>query len=174
MVTKPEGKLMDMPKTRLEEIPRQPDIQENVSKPQVFPMADPIANRLTNSKGKPQEKLVDISKSSLEEIPSPLRTQENLSKQILLPVPNQRPYVRIIATPSRGAASLRVHFISQTVGFQGRLKFSWSFGDGSESDVPEPPEHIYGVGRFNVILAVSDENGREDQASVTIYSLCKG
>jgi hypothetical protein len=54
------------------------------------------------------------------------------------------------------------------------LRFHWFLGNGKEWDGPEVPEQEYEVGRYDVVLAVSDAAGRMMKASVAIEAEAHG
>lgn len=83
--------------------------------------------------------------------------------------------VWIIVEPQQaGPAPLRVTFKAKVAGLTPPLAFHWDLGNGRECEEPEPPRQVYGVGRFNVILTVTDGKGHVKKASVTIDSQCRG
>lgn len=89
------------------------------------------------------------------------------------PVP--APSVRIVVEPgSSGVAPHRVRFRAEVEGLEPPLQFHWSLGNGRESTEQVPPPQVYGAGRYDVILSVTDAQGRVKRASVTIDSRCKG
>jgi hypothetical protein len=47
-------------------------------------------------------------------------------------------------------------------------------GDGKEWDGADVPEHAYEFGRYNVVLAVSDADGRVKKASLALNAEAKG
>lgn len=63
---------------------------------------------------------------------------------------------------------------AETAGLTPPLRFHWSLGNGKEWDGPEVPEQEYEVGRYDVILTVSDAAGHIRKASVAIESESRG
>lgn len=59
---------------------------------------------------------------------------------------------------------------ADTAGLAPPLRFHWNLGNGREWNGPEVPEQEYEVGRYDVILTVSDSVGRVGKASVAIES----
>jgi len=54
------------------------------------------------------------------------------------------------------------------------VKFLWWFGDGEESSEAYPPPHYYEIGRYSVVLEVTDDRGKHYSASVTIDAQSPG
>lgn len=48
------------------------------------------------------------------------------------------------------------------------LRFFWDLGDGGQWNGREVPERAYEFGRYNVVLAVSDADGRVKKASIAL------
>lgn len=85
------------------------------------------------------------------------------------------PSVGIVVSPAKaGPAPLRVTLRAEVLGLTPPLRFHWSLGDGRESDEPDPPGLVYRVGRYDVVLTVTDAEGRVKKASVTIDAQPRG
>lgn len=63
---------------------------------------------------------------------------------------------------------------AEATGLTPPLRFHWSLGNGKEWDGPEVPEQEYEVGRYDVILTVSDAARHVQKASVAIESESHG
>ncbi len=63
---------------------------------------------------------------------------------------------------------------AETAGLVPPLRFHWDLGNGKEWDGPETPEQEYEVGRYDVILTVTDAAGHVRKASVAIDSESHG
>lgn len=63
---------------------------------------------------------------------------------------------------------------AETAGLTPPLRFLWNLGNGKEWDGPETPEQEYEVGRYDVILTVTDAAGHVGKASVAIDSESHG
>lgn len=48
------------------------------------------------------------------------------------------------------------------------VKFHWTLGNGREWEGPEPPVQFYSVGRYDVVLTVTDSAGRVRKASMNV------
>lgn len=59
---------------------------------------------------------------------------------------------------------------AETSGLAPPLRFHWNLGNGKEWNGPEVPEQEYEVGRYDVILTVSDAARKVRKASVAIES----
>jgi len=84
-------------------------------------------------------------------------------------VPDSMGSVRII--PSHDPASgtvLVVRMRAEATGMLAPLKFHWYLGNGGEWNGPEPPPQTYIVGRYDVILTVTDAIGRVNKASMKV------
>lgn len=74
--------------------------------------------------------------------------------------------VRIVLSGKRtGGLTMAVTLRAETLGLFHPLKFHWSLGNGQEWYGPEPPLQTYIVGRYDVILTVTDGNGKVRKAS---------
>lgn len=67
-----------------------------------------------------------------------------------------------------------VSFQAVTEGLVAPLKYHWNLGNGKQWSGPEPFPQSYGVGRYDVILTVTDGDGRIKRASVAIDSQSHG
>lgn len=54
------------------------------------------------------------------------------------------------------------------------LEYHWNLGNGKQWSGPEPLPQAYGVGRYDVLLTVTDADGRIKRASVAIDSKSHG
>jgi hypothetical protein len=63
---------------------------------------------------------------------------------------------------------------AEVAGLTPPLRFSWDLGDGKQWDGADVPEHAYEFGRYNVVLAVSDADGRVKKASLALNAEAKG
>jgi len=54
------------------------------------------------------------------------------------------------------------------------LKFCWYFGDGQESKDAVPKPHFYDFGKYNLLLEVTDKNGKTYTASIVIDAALPG
>jgi len=59
-------------------------------------------------------------------------------------------------------------FQAEVVGFVQPLRFEWDLGDGARLASAEVPEHAYDFGRYNVILSVTDADGKARKASMSL------
>ena len=73
-----------------------------------------------------------------------------------------------------GRPPLIVTLRAETVGLTPPLRLHWNLGNGREWDGPEPPAQIYGAGRYDVILTVTDAAGYVKKSSVAIDSKSYG
>ncbi|MBI4741378.1 MAG: PKD domain-containing protein [Betaproteobacteria bacterium] len=64
--------------------------------------------------------------------------------------------------------------VSEISEFAQPLRFEWDLGDGARWYGAEVPEHAYDFGRYNVILAVTDADGRARRASLSLNVEAKG
>lgn len=81
-----------------------------------------------------------------------------------------QPVSIVIMHETSGGPPMTVTFRAETKGFTPPLRFYWSFGNGSQWDGAEPPRQLYEGGSYNVILTVTDAEGRIKKASITIHS----
>ncbi|RNC90255.1 MAG: PKD domain-containing protein [Allomuricauda sp.] len=85
------------------------------------------------------------------------------------PVSNDPPNAVLSATPESGDVPLEVNFTGdQSSDDTAVVSYNWNFGDGNTSNEVNPSHTFLSVGDFNVTLTVTDEEGLEDIASVTI------
>lgn len=85
------------------------------------------------------------------------------------------PSVDIIANYRHTATPpIIVSFQAVAAGLVAPLKYHWNFGNGKQWGGPEPLAQSYGVGRYDVILTVTDGDGRIKRASVAIDSQSHG
>jgi hypothetical protein len=78
--------------------------------------------------------------------------------------------VSIVVMHETSGPPMTVTFRAMTKGFAPPLRFHWSFGNGSQWAGPEPPRQLYEGGSYNVILTVTDAEGRIKEASMTVYA----
>lgn len=84
---------------------------------------------------------------------------------------NLPPVASATGAPVTGLAPLAVLFDGGASADpeNGPLTYSWDFGDGTPADTSVVPNHIYTVpGTYIAVLAVTDNFGNTDQASVTV------
>ena len=82
--------------------------------------------------------------------------------------------VEIIAVPKSGMGPMWVHFKPKMIGIEDPVSFQWLFGDGQESANKMPPAHYYDMGRYNVMLEVTDKSGKKYTAGITVDSASPG
>ncbi|WP_031427815.1 PKD domain-containing protein [Flavimarina sp. Hel_I_48] len=82
---------------------------------------------------------------------------------------NSAPEAVIAATPLKGQSPLEVTFTGENSTDNGDLlSYLWDFSDGETSEDVNPV-HVYNeLGTYNAKLTVTDENGLEDSAIITI------
>lgn len=92
------------------------------------------------------------------------------SKEFLLVILGIEPSARFVFAPQRPAAGTAVAFNDSSVDPDGRVEsWTWEFGDGSRS-LERNPVHVFqSSGEFNVSLYVTDGEGGDDLATVTIH-----
>jgi gliding motility-associated-like protein len=73
--------------------------------------------------------------------------------------------------PTKGCAPLAVAFASQSTGGGGSgiATYSWTFGDGGQSNVQNPNYTYNLTGQFDVQLKVTDQNGCSSSIKLTKY-----
>lgn len=73
-----------------------------------------------------------------------------------------------VPSSQSGCAPLKISFLNNAGGYE---KFRWSFGDGGESDKPEPVWVFDSEGEYNVVLAATGKNGETATYSslITVY-----
>lgn len=78
--------------------------------------------------------------------------------------------VRIVPSHdvTSSASSMVVRMHAEADGLVLPLKFHWYLGNGHEWNGPEPPPQTYIVGRYDVILTVTDGIGRVRKASMKV------
>ena len=83
---------------------------------------------------------------------------------------NRPPVARIQTDKVRGLAPLRVQFdASQSSDPDGDpLSYSWSFGDGTFSNLVNPSHTFSSPGNYRVVLTVDDGKGKSATTSITI------
>jgi len=69
------------------------------------------------------------------------------------------PEITVTANPTTGSAPLTVEFSSSVIGGDGALTYTWDFGDGDHSSLPNPTHTYVDVGIFNALLNVVDQDG---------------
>ena len=89
---------------------------------------------------------------------------------VVVSVPvNEAPIARILATPIVGIAPLEVAFdASNSSDDQAFLEYVWDFADGNTSQLINPRYIFETPGTYEVQLFVTDQEGLESSASVTI------
>lgn len=88
---------------------------------------------------------------------------------------HDEPAVSIVATYGHATSPpVIVSLQAETMGMAPPLKFHWSLGNGKEWLGAQPLPQAYGVGRYDVVLTVTDGEGRTKRASVAIDSKSHG
>ncbi|MCL4456463.1 MAG: PKD domain-containing protein [Nitrospirae bacterium] len=82
--------------------------------------------------------------------------------------------VEIIAVPKSAMGPIWVHFKPKLREIDDPVSFQWLFGDGQESSDKMPPAHYYDMGRYNVMLEVTDKSGKKYTAGITVDSASPG
>ncbi|MCL4492961.1 MAG: PKD domain-containing protein [Nitrospirae bacterium] len=82
--------------------------------------------------------------------------------------------IEIVAAPKTGKGPMWVHIEPKVNNLKEPLKFMWYFGDGNESEEMVPKPHYYDVGKFNLLLEVTEKTGKVYTASVTIDAVSPG
>ena len=83
---------------------------------------------------------------------------------------NQRPLVRVTATPTSGEAPLTVRFEATATDPDGGgpIALTWSFGDGGTAEGPSATHTYASPGTYTATLTATDAQGASSRASVTI------
>jgi endonuclease/exonuclease/phosphatase family metal-dependent hydrolase len=82
---------------------------------------------------------------------------------------NQPPQVTISASPTSGQSPLSVSFSSSASDPDGYITaYSWTFGDGNGSSIPNPTDVYVSPGAYTARLTVTDNAGASSNASVQI------
>ena len=76
-----------------------------------------------------------------------------------------QPTAAFDASPTTGYAALTVSFSDQTYSPDGIASWLWEFGDGTESDEPNPSHSYSEDGQYTVRLTVTDDDGDADSAT---------
>lgn len=82
--------------------------------------------------------------------------------------------IEIVANPKSGKGPMWVYIEPRVNNLKEPLKFTWSFGDGEESAEMIPKPHYYDFGKFNLVLEITDKEGKVYTASVTIDAVSPG
>lgn len=82
--------------------------------------------------------------------------------------------VEISAEPKSGISPLLVNIKPVLKNVQMPAKFEWYFGDGKYSTDMIPKPHLYGGGKYNVLLKVTDKTGKKYSASITVNVADRG
>jgi PKD repeat protein/N-acetylneuraminic acid mutarotase len=83
--------------------------------------------------------------------------------------PNQSPEAIATAVPTEGTAPLNVSFTgSGSTDDGGIVEYLWDFKDGTTSNLADPTHIFTEAGSYGVSLTVTDAEGLEDSASVSI------
>ncbi|PWU11776.1 MAG: hypothetical protein C5B51_01970 [Terriglobia bacterium] len=87
--------------------------------------------------------------------------------------PNQPPIAVASVTPGQGNAPLAVAFSSAgSRDPDGTItSYSWNFGDGASSTVPNPGHTYAAPGVYTALLQVTDNSGAKSSTSVTVTAL---
>ena len=92
-------------------------------------------------------------------------------------IPAAAPQGSVRIVPSHGSentSSLVVSMRAEVVDMEPPLRFHWHLGNGREWNGAEPPPQIYIVGRYDVILTVTDAAGRVRKASMNVDAQSHG
>ncbi|MEJ1222371.1 PKD domain-containing protein [Sediminicola sp. 1XM1-17] len=83
---------------------------------------------------------------------------------------NQPPNAIATANPMNGVAPLTVNFTgSNSTDNSGIVGYQWNFGDGTPTSSQRNPSHVYvNSGTYNAVLTVTDDDGFQDTATITI------
>ncbi len=77
----------------------------------------------------------------------------------------EQPTADFDASPTTGYAALTVSFSDQSYSPDGTASWLWEFGDGTESDEPNPSHSYSEDGQYTVRLTVIDEDGDADSVT---------
>jgi PKD repeat protein/DNA-binding MarR family transcriptional regulator len=72
------------------------------------------------------------------------------------------------ASTERGAAPLMVNFTALASGGDAPYRYSWSFGDGNASTLPDPEHTFDAPGRYTAFASVDDSEGEVVTQSVSV------
>jgi len=79
------------------------------------------------------------------------------------------PSVSIVAEyPRTNQPPKLVAFHAETTGLIPPLRFHWNLGNGREWKGPKPPPQSYDGGRYDIIVTVTDVDGRVRNTSLTL------
>lgn len=88
---------------------------------------------------------------------------------ITVNVPNQPPVAVVTATPEQGMVPLEVMFTgSGSTDDVAIVSYAWDFDDGGTSTEADPTYTFNASGTYQVTLTVTDEEGLEDTANISI------
>ena len=75
-----------------------------------------------------------------------------------------------VGTPNNVACKdSMVHLTSSSVSFAPVIKYNWSFGDGSTSNLQNPPPHVYATaGTYQLKLKITGLDGCENETTKTL------
>jgi PKD repeat protein len=91
------------------------------------------------------------------------------NKSITITVNNHEPTASITTDKLSGKMPLTIHFIGGGIDIDGTIvSYVWNFGDGSSSSEQNLSHTFRSIGNYSVILTVTDNNGGNDTASVSI------
>jgi immune inhibitor A len=81
-------------------------------------------------------------------------------------------FVIVDGEPDTGPPPLAVQLMSDVSGGTPPYRYSWTFGDGSQSSEPNPLHTYQRLGDFTATLVVTDAGGDsdEDELDVTVES----
>jgi len=82
--------------------------------------------------------------------------------------------VEIFAVPKSGKGPMRVYLEPKVNDLKEPLKFHWYFGDGNESEEMIPKPHHYEFGKYNLMLEVTDREGKMYTAGINIDAALPG
>ena len=92
-----------------------------------------------------------------------------LNFSIVEEISNQPPLAIIMASEESGEAPLEVNFVGdQSADDNGIVSYLWDFADGETANTANPTHIFVDPGTYDVVLTVSDGEGLQDSAMVTI------
>lgn len=102
-------------------------------------------------------------------------THQRVEPARVIPTAQPQGSVRIVPShDSENSSSMVVSMRAEVVDMDPPLRFHWHLGNGREWHGAEPPPQIYIVGRYDVILTVTDATGRVRRASMNVDAQSHG
>lgn len=115
-----------------------------------------------------------LSSCGVMMVPLP-RVHQHVELPVARPITKPQGSVRIVPSHgSEGTSSMVVIMRAEAVDMEPPLRFHWHLGNGREWNGPEPPPQTYIVGRYDVILTVTDAVGRVRKASMNVDAQSHG